>query len=67
MAAMSEILLRFHDLKTFEDLVAVVRELASEGETFLHFDVRPPFADTPQDWEARLEAVFTSPIESTRR
>jgi hypothetical protein len=27
---------------------------------FFRMDVKPPFQDTPMDWEDRLEAVFTS-------
>jgi len=27
---------------------------------FFQMDVRPPFKDTPENWEDELEAVFTS-------
>jgi hypothetical protein len=27
---------------------------------FLRFDVKPPYPDTPNDWEDRLEATFSS-------
>ena len=30
-----------------------------ELETFERIDVRPPFPDTPENWEDRLEAAFS--------
>jgi hypothetical protein len=63
MLWVSEILLRHHDLACFEDLVAVVRARARDGERFLRMDVRPPFHDTPEDWESRLEAAFTGVVD----
>ena len=60
MLALSEILLRYHELKSFDELVRLVRRKAREGETFLQFDVRPPYDDTPQNWEDALESAFTS-------
>jgi hypothetical protein len=27
---------------------------------FFRMDVKPPFPDTPQDWEDRLEAAFSA-------
>ena len=65
MLTLSDILLNERDLANFEDLVALVKARASAGEIFLAFDVRPPFADTPEDWEAQLEAVFTSAANVT--
>ena len=60
MLTLSEILLQQRDLSSFEELVGLVRAHAHAGEIFLEFDVRPPFEDTPGDWEERLEAAFTS-------
>jgi hypothetical protein len=48
------------DLESFQQLIDIVRERAREGERFLSSDVRPPFPDTPMDWEERVEAAFTS-------
>ena len=53
-------MLQNHDLTSFEELAQAVRARAEQGETFFRMDVRPPFADTPEDWEERLEAAFTS-------
>ncbi len=60
MLWLSEILLQNHDCASFEDLVALVEEAARKGEIFFRMDVRPPFPDTPEDWEDRLEAAFNS-------
>ena len=60
MLALSEILMADHDMQSFEELKEVVIQRASQGEMFFQMDVRPPFKDTPEDWEDILEAVFTS-------
>ena len=39
---------------------AVVKAAAQAGEMFLRFDVKPPYPDTPPDWEEQLEATFSS-------
>lgn len=58
MLWLSEILLQEHQLDSFAGLVEKVQERAREGEMFFRIDVRPPFQDTPEDWENRLEAAF---------
>lgn len=58
MRYLSEILLQNHDLESFSDLVKAVREHAA-GERFLHMDIKPPYFDTPDNWEDVLEAAFT--------
>jgi hypothetical protein len=60
MLWLSEILLQHHDLESFAELERVVQEHARAGEMFFRMDVKPPFHDTPQDWEDRLEGAFTS-------
>ena len=60
MLWLSEILLQHHELASFEELAAVVKEKAGSGEMFFRMDVRPPFLDTPDNWEELLEAAFTS-------
>ncbi len=47
-----------HELKNFEELVEIVKQKAQTGERFFRMDVIPPFPDTPQNWEDRLEAAF---------
>ena len=60
MLWLSEILIQHHELETFEQLVKLVKQRGREGEVFFRMDVKPPFKDTPLDWEERLEAAFTS-------
>ena len=60
MLWLSEILLQHHELTSFEELSEVIRDKADNGEMFFQMDVKPPFQDTPENWEERLEAVFTS-------
>ncbi len=60
MLLLSEILIRHHELESFEQLVEVIKARGRQGETFFRMDVKPPFQDTPLDWEDRLEVAFTS-------
>ncbi len=59
MLYLSEILLQYHELGSFYELIPLVQERAHQGERFFRMDVRPPFPDTPENWEDRLEAAFT--------
>lgn len=60
MLYLSELLMEHHELKKFEELVKLVEQTAkAKNERFFRMDVRPPFADTPENWEDRLEAAFT--------
>lgn len=58
MQYLSEILLAEHDIENFAQLVAAVRKRAAT-ERFLHMDIKPPYLDTPDNWEDVLEAAFT--------
>ena len=60
MLWLSEILLQEHELASFDQLLGSVKRRAGEGEMFFRIDVKPPFKDTPADWEDRLEAAFSS-------
>ena len=60
MLWLSEVLLQNHDLESFEALMVEIRNRARNGEIFFRMDVRPPFPDTPEDWEDRLEAAFST-------
>ncbi|MEE9448401.1 MAG: hypothetical protein V3V09_10630 [Arenicellales bacterium] len=61
MLWLSEILMEHHDLESFSELEDKIREKARAGEMFFRIDVKPQFPETPDNWEDRLEAVFTSP------
>jgi len=63
MLWLSEILLENHDLNTFAELTDKIREKAASGEMFFRMDVKPTYPDTPDNWEDRLEAVFTSVLD----
>jgi len=52
--------LQHHELQSFEELKQKLSEHAQRGELFFRMDVRPPFQDTPENWEDILESVFTS-------
>ena len=58
MLWLSEMLLQHHELESFEDLIPLIQEHARKGELFFRMDIKPPFPDTPEDWEDRLEAAF---------
>jgi hypothetical protein len=47
-------------METFEDLERAVHDMArARRKRFFRIDVRPPFTDTPDNWEDRLEAAFS--------
>jgi hypothetical protein len=58
MLYLSELLIQHHELQNFEELVKLVKQTAQTGERFFRMDVRPPFPDTPENWEDRLESAF---------
>ncbi len=59
MLWLSEILLQHHELDSFEALLPIVQDKARDGELFFRLDIRPPYKDTPENWEDRLEAAFS--------
>ena len=60
MLWLSELLMQHHELNSFEELKKTLTEPVMQGEMFFRMDVRPPFQDTPENWEDVLEAIFTS-------
>jgi hypothetical protein len=60
MLYLSQILIANQEVQSFDGLKEVVKEAARAGEMFLRFDVKPPYPDTPGDWEDQLEATFNS-------
>lgn len=58
MRSLSEILIENHDIETFAGLVRAIRAYATR-ERFLRMDIKPPYPDTPENWEDVLEAAFT--------
>lgn len=66
MLSISVVLLENQELSSFEQLQECIKQYVRRGELFLEFDVRPPFPDTPEDWQDRLEAIFTSAADTSR-
>ena len=60
MLWLSEVLLQNPQAESFADIKDIVAERAAQGERFFRMDIKPPYSDTPPDWEDRLEAVFTA-------
>lgn len=59
MLYLSEILMQHYELESFTELLPLIRDHALRGERFFRIDVKPPFPDTPENWEDHLEAAFT--------
>ncbi|NEX20578.1 sulfur relay protein DsrC [Thiorhodococcus mannitoliphagus] len=62
MLKLSEILVSHQDIESFDELTPLIQDVARSGERFFRMDVKPPYPDTPEDWEDRLEAVFSGLI-----
>jgi hypothetical protein len=59
MLKLSDILVGHQDLESFDQLLPLVQAVARSGERFFRMDVKPPYPDTPENWEDRLEAAFS--------
>jgi hypothetical protein len=62
MLKLSDILVGHPEFESFEEIIPVVKGAAQAGERFFRSDVKPPYPDTPENWEDRLEAAFSGPI-----
>lgn len=60
MLKLSDILIEEFDLASYAQLKEKLTIRARAGARFFEIDVKPPFADTPNNWEADLENTFTS-------
>ncbi|MCM8854474.1 MAG: sulfur relay protein DsrC [Candidatus Thiodiazotropha sp.] len=58
MLYLSEVMMQHPEVDNFDKLLDVIKE-RSKSELFFRIDVKPPFSDTPDNWEDRLEAAFT--------
>ena len=59
MLMLSDLLIG-NGVDSYDDLVKAVEAVARQGEMFFQMDVKPPFPDTPDNWEEQLEVRFTS-------
>lgn len=62
MLKLSDILVVHKEVESFDQLVPLIKEVARSGERFFRMDVKPPYPDTPEDWEDRLESAFSGLI-----
>lgn len=59
MLLLGEIIIGNPEIDDFESLVKVVKAISrTSNERFFRMDVKPDYADTPDNWEDRLEASF---------
>lgn len=59
MLKLSDILIANPDLESFDELLPIIKDVARSGERFFRMDIKPPYPDTPLNWEDRLEAEFS--------
>jgi hypothetical protein len=62
MLKLSDILICSQELQSFDELIPLIQDVALSGERFFRMDIKPPFPDTPNDWEDKLESAFSGLI-----
>jgi hypothetical protein len=60
MLHLSQVIIANQEMQSFDELKLALKAFAERGEMHLRFDVKPPYPDTPIDWEDQLEAAFNS-------
>ncbi len=63
MLYLSSILIDEKDIETFDELLEIIKIRAKDGEIFIKIDLKPPFPDTPENWEDKIESAFSSYIK----
>ena len=63
MLYLSSIIIDEKDIETFDELLEVIKIRAKDGEIFIKIDLKPPFPDTPENWEDKIESAFSSYIK----
>jgi len=63
MLYLSSLLIDEKDIETFDELLEAVKVRAKDGEIFIKIDLKPPFPDTPENWEDKIESAFSSYIK----
>ena len=63
MLYLSSILIDEKDIETFDELLEVIKIRAKDGEIFIKIDLKPPFPDTPENWEDKIESAFSRYIK----
>lgn len=62
MLKLSDILVTHKEVESFDELIPLIQGVARGGERFFRIDVKPPYPDTPENWEDTLEAAFSGLI-----
>ena len=62
MLHVSELLLEHKEITTFAELIELVKQRA-KTERFFRMDLKPPYPDTPLNWEMVLEGAFSGVIQ----
>ena len=65
MLYLSSLLIEYKNVESFDQLIDVVKEKANQGEIFIKIDLKPPYPDTPEDWEDKIESAFNGYQNST--
>ncbi len=63
MLYLSTIIIEEKGIETFDELLKIVKEKAKNGEIFIKLDLKPPYPDTPKDWEEKIESAFSGYIK----
>ncbi len=60
MLRLSDVLIEEFEISSYAQLKENIRQKAKDGARFFEIDVKPPYPDTPSNWESDLESTFTS-------
>ena len=63
MLYLSSILIEQKNIETFDELLDAVKLKALEGEIFIKMDLKPPYPDTPENWEDKIVSAFSGYIK----
>jgi hypothetical protein len=63
MLYLSTVIIEGKDIETFDELLKAVKEKAKNREIFIRLDLKPPYPDTPEDWEEKIESAFSGYIK----
>ena len=55
---LSEVLIQNQQIESFAELIQTIHAV-KHSSRFFRIDVKPQYADVPENWEDRLEAAFT--------
>lgn len=58
MIFLSELLIQNPQFDSFEELIDLIKKVAPT-DIHLKIDIKPNYADTPADWEDKVEGAFS--------